>query len=136
MALNLNYSDVVNDARTLGISATLSYSNEKYGQNDYEIAYFDKSIPPVNTIAGITNQGVSEFDQRFRRIAKESLGGNLNFDYRLGGDTQLYLKLFYNGSETDSSRWRLRERGFTAFTATSTDQLASGAEARIVPSTG
>lgn len=131
MAFNLNYSDVVNAARTLGITATVAYSKEKYGQNDYEIAYFDKSIPPVNTIAGITDQAISEFDQRFRRIAKESLGGNLNLDYRLGDNTQLFLKLFHNGSETDSARWRLRERGFAALAATSTDVRATGAEARI-----
>jgi TonB-dependent receptor len=131
VGINLNYSDVVNAARTLGITATLSYSDEKYGQNDYEIAYFDKSIPPVNTIAGITDQSISEFDQRWRRIQKESLGGNLNFDYRLGDKTQLYLKLFHNGSETNSGRWRLRERGFAALAATSTDLRATGAEARI-----
>src|SRR4051812_7319974 len=43
-AFNLNYSDVVNAAHTLGITATLSDSLDKYGQNDYEFAYFDKSI--------------------------------------------------------------------------------------------
>ncbi len=67
-ALSLNYSDVVNRARTLGITASLSYSDERYAQNDYEIAYFAKAIAPVNTIAGITNQAISEFDQRFRHI--------------------------------------------------------------------
>ncbi len=129
--LSLNYSDVVDAARTLGVSATLSASDEKYGQHDYEIAYFDKSIAPVNTIAGITNQAISEFDQRFRRIAKESLGGNLNFDYKLGDATRLYAKVFHHGSETDAARWRLRQRGFAAFAATSTDLRATGAEARI-----
>ncbi len=130
-AFNLNYSDVVNAARTLGITATISYSDEKYGQNDYEIAYFDKAIAPVNTIAGITNQGISEFDQRFRRIDRTNVGGNLNFDYKLGDSTQVYMKFFHNGSETESSRWRLRQRGFAAFAATSTDLRATGAEARI-----
>ncbi len=129
--LSLSYSDVVNAARTLGVTATLAASDEKYGQNDYEIAYFDKAVAPVNTIAGITNQAISEFDQRFRRIAKESLGGNLNFDYKLGDATQVYAKFFHQGSETDSARWRLRQRGFAAFAATSTDLRATGAEARI-----
>ncbi len=130
-AFNLNYSDVVDSARTLGVTATLSSSDEKYGQNDYEIAYFDKSIAPVNLIAGITDQGVSEFDQRFRRIEKKNLGGNLNFDYRPGDISQFYLKLFHNGSKTDMQRWRLRERGFNTFAATSTDLRATGTEARI-----
>ncbi|WP_414663636.1 TonB-dependent receptor [Horticoccus sp. 23ND18S-11] len=130
-AFSLNYSDVVDQARTLGVTATLSYSKEKYGQNDYEIPYFDKSIAPVDTIAGITNQAISEFDLRYRDITKESLGGNLNFDYRPVGPSQFYLKLFHNGSKTQTWRWRLRERGFAAFAANSTDLLASGAEARI-----
>lgn len=129
--LTLNYSDVVDAKRTLGVTATLSSSNEKYGQNDYEIAYFDKSIAPVNTIAGITDQGISEFDQRFRRIGKKSLGGNLNFDYRPGETSQFYLKLFHNGSDTGSTRWRLRQRGFTSLAANSTDLRATGTEARI-----
>jgi len=129
--LSLSYSDVVNAARTLGVTATLAASDEKYGQNDYEIAYFDKAIAPVNTIPGITNQAISEFDQRFRRIAKESLGGNLNFDYKLGDASQVYAKFFHNGSETDAARWRLRQRGFAALAATSTDLRATGAEARI-----
>jgi TonB-dependent receptor len=130
-ALSLNYSDVVNQARTLGVTAALSYSDERYGQNDYEIAYFDKAIAPVNTIPGITNQGISEFDQRFRRINKESFGGNLNFDYKVGDFTQVYAKLFHNGSDTEANRFRLRQRGFAALTATSTDLRATGAEARI-----
>ncbi|MES2693072.1 MAG: TonB-dependent receptor [Verrucomicrobiota bacterium] len=131
-AFNLNYSDVVNAARTLGITATLSYSKEKYGQNDYEIAYFDKSIAPVDTIPGITNQAISEWDNRYRESEKESLGGSINFDFRpTGSPSQFYLKLFHNGSETDSLRYRLRERGFAAFAATSTDLRATGAEARI-----
>ena len=129
-AFNLNYSDVLNAARTLGVTATLSYSDEKYGQNDYEIAYFDAGVPPVNTIPGITNQAITEFDQRFRRIERKNLGGNLNFDYRLGDATQLYLKVFHNESETDSERYRLRQRGFAAFAANSTDLRASGANAR------
>jgi TonB-dependent receptor len=131
MAFTFNYSDVVNDARTLGITATLSYSDEKYGQNDLEIAYFDPSIPPVDTIAGISNQAISELDQRYRDIFKESLGGNLNFDYRPGGPSQYFLRLFHNGSETNTQRWRLRERGFARLSSSSTDLLASGAEARI-----
>ena len=130
-ALNLNYSDVVNAARTLGVSATLSWSEERYAQNDYEIAYFDKSIAPVNTIAGITDQAISEFDQRFRWINRESFGANVNLDYRLGSATQLFLRLFHNGSDTESWRWRLRQRGFAAFAANSTDLRATGAEARI-----
>lgn len=129
---SINYSDVVNAARTLGVTATLSYSKEKYGQNDYEIAYFDKAIAPVNTIAGITDQAISEWDQRYRESEKESLGGNLNFDFRpTNSPTQLYLKIFHNGSETESQRWRLRERGFATLAATSTDARATGAEARI-----
>ena len=118
MAFTFNYSDVVNAARTLGITATLSYSDEKYGQHDSEIAYFDKSIAPVDTIAGITNQAISENDLRYRDIFKESLGGNLNFDYRpTGQPSQYFLRLFHNGSETNTQRWRLRERGFAAFNA-------------------
>jgi TonB-dependent receptor len=133
-AFNINYSDVVNVARTLGVTATVSYADEKYGQNDYEIAYFDKSIAPVNTIAGITNQGISEFDQRFRRIDTKNFGANLNLDYRPGGangTSQFYLKLFHNGSEKDATRWRLRERGFNTFAANSTDLRMTGAEARL-----
>ncbi|HRE81681.1 MAG TPA: TonB-dependent receptor [Opitutaceae bacterium] len=128
---SFNYSDVVNAARTLGITATLSNSKEKYGQNDYEIAYYDKSIPPVDTIPGITNAAISEYDQRTRIYAKDSLGANLNFDYRPGHTSQFYLKLFHNGSETDMTRWRLRQRGMVAIAATSTDALATGTEARI-----
>lgn len=132
MAFNLNYSDVLDANRTLGVTATVSYSDEKYGQNDYEIAYFDKAIAPVNTIAGITDQAISEFDQRYREISKESIGGNLNFDYRpTNSPTQLFLRLFHTSSETDSQRWRLRERGFATLAATSTDLRATGAEARI-----
>lgn len=130
-AFNLNYSDVVDSARTLGITATLSNSKEKFGQNDYEISYFDKAIAPVNAIPGITNQGISEFDQRFRRSDRKNLGAGLNFDFRPVGNSQYFLKLFHNGSETDSSRWRLRERGFNSFAATSTDARATGSEARL-----
>lgn len=131
-AFNLNYSDVVNQARTLGITGTLSYSDENYGQQDYEIAYYDKSSSTVSAITGVTDQAISEFDQRYRENHKQSLGGNLNFDFRpAGSTTQVYLRLFHNQSDTDSDRWRLRQRGFSRFTATSTDQLASGTEARL-----
>lgn len=133
-AFNINFSDVVNAARTLGITATLSYSDEKYGQNDYEIAYYDAAAGAVSAIPGITDGGISEFDQRFRRIDRLGVGGNINFDYRPGGRdgaSRYFLRLFHNGSETESSRWRLRERGFARFAATSTDQRASGAEVRI-----
>ncbi len=131
-AFSLNYSDVVNAARTLGVTATLSYSDEKYGQNDYEIAYFEKTGSPVESITGITDQAISEFDQRYREIGKESIGANLNFDYRPeNSPSQFFLRLFHNGSETESSRWRLRQRGFNRFLATSTDALAMGTEARI-----
>lgn len=129
-AFNFNYSDV-NASRTLGVTASVSYSKEKYGQQDYEIAYFDKSIAPVDTIAGITNQAISEFDQRFRRVDRENLGGNLNFDYRPGDTSQFFLKLFHNGSDTDMKRWRLRERGFNRLAASSTDRLATGTEMRF-----
>ena len=131
LAANINYSDVLDAARTFGVTGTLSYSREKYGQNDYEIAYFDKAIAPVNTIAGITNQGISEFDQRYREVDQKNFGANLNFDYRPFESSQFYLKLFHNGSEKNMGRWRLRERGFNTFAATSTDALARGAEARI-----
>ncbi len=130
-AFDVNYSDVVNAARTFGVTATLSNAKEKFGQHDYEIAYFLKSIPPVNTIPGITDQAISEFDQRFRRMDEKNLGGSLNFDYRPGDVSQYYLKLFHNGKEKDATRWRLRQRGFTTFTAASTDLLAAGAEARL-----
>lgn len=131
-AFNLNYSDVVNAARTLGVTGTISYSDEAYGQNDYEIAYYQKTGSPVESIAGITDQAISEFDQRYREYNKKSLGGNLNFDFRpTDSGTQLYLRLFHNESETDLDRWRLRQRGLTRFTAASTDQLASGTEARL-----
>lgn len=131
-AFNLNYSDVVNHARTLGVTGTVSYSDENYGQQDYEIAYYEKAGSPVETIAGVTDQAISEFDQRYRESNKRSLGGNLNFDFRPANSTsQLYLRLFHNQSDTESDRWRLRQRGLTRFTATSTDQLASGTEARL-----
>ena len=131
-ALNLNYSDIVNAARTLGVTATLSYSKEFLEQNDYEIAYFDKAVAPVNTIAGITNQAISEFDQRFRFREHENMGGSLNFDYRpANSPSQFFLKLFHNSSDAEMDRYRLRQRGFAAFAASSTDQRATGAEARI-----
>jgi TonB-dependent receptor len=47
------------------------------------------------------------------------------------GPSQFFLRLFHNDSETNTQRWRLRERGFAAFNANSTDLRASGAEARI-----
>jgi TonB-dependent receptor len=129
--LTLSYSDVLDTKRTLGVSATFAYTDDRLGRNDYEIAYFDKSIAPVNTIPGITDQAISEFDQRFRRIDRESFGANLNFDYRPGDTSRFFLKLFHNGSETDARRWRLRERGFNTFAANSTDLRAAGTEARI-----
>ena len=131
-AFNINYSDVVNQARTLGVTATISYSNENYGQNDYEIAYYEKLGTPVENITGVTDQAISEFDQRYREYNKRNLGGNLNFDYRpAGSNSQFYLRLFHNGSDTDSDRWRLRQRGLTRFLASSTDELAQGTEARL-----
>jgi TonB-dependent receptor len=131
-AFTLNYSDLINAARTLGVTATLSYSDEAYGQHDYEIAYYEKVGSPVEDIAGITDGAISEFDQRFRENEKESLGANLNFDFRpKDSPSEFYLRLFHNESDTEMDRWRLRQRGLTRVTADSTDALASGTEARL-----
>ena len=70
-------------------------------------------------------------DQRFRYIDSKGFGANINFEYRPVETSHLYLKLFHNDSQSDATRFRLRERGFNSFAANSTDLRATGTEARI-----
>lgn len=101
------------------------------GRAEYRYNSLSKDDGFAFIIPGISHQGISEYDQRYRTSERNSLGGSLNLDFRPNATSQFYLKLFHSGSETAMTRWRLRERGFNTFNATSTDALARGAEARL-----
>ena len=77
------------DAHEIGdVIVGCAMPEAEQGMNVARIGLLLAGFP--DTIPGITNASISEFDQRYRIIEKKILGGNLNFDYRLGDATQLH----------------------------------------------
>ena len=140
MAGSVTYMDVLNKARTLGVSATLTYRNEKRFTDSYEMSYYDAGAIPVGlsgsgtagAIASVGDQGVNEFDQRlnFREVTKR--GGILNFDWKATDSTELHWRTFYENNQNDGGRYRNRARALSRWNATSTSQLQSGQQIRFV----
>ncbi|MDO8542213.1 MAG: TonB-dependent receptor [Opitutaceae bacterium] len=136
---SLTYLDVLNKARTLGVSATLTYRNEDRWTNSYEMAYYDAGAIPVGTsgsgtagaIAAVGNAGVEEYDTRlnFQDITK--LGATLNFDWKLSETTELHWRTFYEDTEREGGRFRLRARALSRWSANSTAALQSGQQVRM-----
>jgi TonB-dependent receptor len=136
----LTYMDVLNQARTFGVSATLTYRKEDRWTNSYEISYYDEGTIPVGlsgagvaaAIPAVGEQGLSELDTRlnFREISK--LGSILNFDWKASDRTELHWRTFYERNETDGGRFRNRARALSRWDATSTAQRQSGQQVRFV----
>ncbi|MEY2881335.1 MAG: hypothetical protein RLZZ15_3715 [Verrucomicrobiota bacterium] len=130
-AAAISYSDVLDRARTFGVSATLNYRKQDTVQDDYEIAYYLANDPAVSALAAVRDEGIAEFDVRSRPQSRTAKSGTLNFDWKMSDTTDLHLRTFYNKSEFAETRYRTRMRGLLRWNATSTATLASGAEARV-----
>lgn len=127
----ISYSDVLNQARTLGVSATLNYRNVDSVQDDTEIFYYLGNDPTVTPTPAVGDEGIAEYDVRSRPQSRETIGGTLNFDWKISDRTDLHLRTLYNNSDLAETRYRLRLRGLARWNTTSTARLASGTEARV-----
>jgi len=138
MAGSVTYMDVLNQARTFGVSATLTYRKEKRFTDSYEMSYYDpKAIPvgPAGTpgsIAAVGDQAVEEFDQRLNFRDVRRIGGILNFDWKATENTELHWRTFYENNEQDGGRYRNRARALSRWDSGSTAQLESGQQIRFV----
>lgn len=130
-AAAFSYSDVLDRARTLGVSATFNYRKLNSLQDDTEILYYLGNDPAVTPTPAVRDEGIAEYDVRSRPQERESKGGTMNFDWKLGDRTDLHLRTLYNHSNLFETRYRTRMRGLLRWNATSTATLASGAEARV-----
>ncbi|HRE05461.1 MAG TPA: TonB-dependent receptor [Opitutaceae bacterium] len=128
---SFSYSDVLNKAGTVGISATLTYRDQDSIQDDTEILYYLPTNAAVSAIPAVGAQGIEEYDVRSRPQSRQTLGGTFNLDWKLGDRTELHFRTLYNASDLEETRYRTRMRGLLRWNATSTAALASGAEARI-----
>lgn len=135
----ITYTDVLNQARTFGVSATLTYRKEDRSLNEYEISYYQPNAIPVGTsgsgtpmaLPAVGVEGMDQFDTRLTDRTTEKFGGTANFDWKLSPTTELHLRTFYNRNEDESIRYRSRIRGMARWNATSTNVRASGGEARF-----
>ena len=92
----LTYADVLNEKRTLGVSATLNFRDQDSVLDDYEIPYYRKSNSQVANIAGVTDEGIQEFDARSTNKSRKTIGGALNLDCKLSDRTEWHLRSFYD----------------------------------------
>ncbi|MBI4622487.1 MAG: TonB-dependent receptor [Verrucomicrobia bacterium] len=138
-AASITFMDVLGQARTLGLSATLTYRHEDRRTNSYEFAYYDAGAIPVGTsgsgtagpIASVGDQAMEAYDTRlnFQEITK--LGGTVNLDWKLSDATELHFRTFYENTETEGGRFRNRLRALSRWDASSTATLQSGRQVRF-----
>ena len=139
----LTYLDVLNRARTFGVSATLSYRREDTARNDYELTYWDPGAIPVGVpatgtstgtnqaLAAVGDQGLRDYDTRLNFSEIERIGGTLNFDWKLSDSTELHWRSFYEDTQRDGGRFRTRVRDMARVDASSTAALQRGAYVRL-----
>src|SRR5688572_8386558 len=139
----LTYMDVLNRARTLGISATLSYRREDTARNDYELTYWDAGAIPVGVPAtgtstgtnqalpAVGDEGLRDYDTRLNFSENERVGGTLNFDWKLSENTELHWRSFYEDTQREGGRFRTRVRDMARVDPASTAALQRGSYARL-----
>ena len=130
-AAAISYSDVLNKARTLGISASFNLRQQDSNQDDTEIAYYLATDSNVSALPAVGDEGIEEYDIRHRRQSRDTYGGSVNLDWKPSDRTDWHLRALYNNAQLDETRFRTRVRGLRRFASTSTAELASGAEARL-----
>ncbi len=136
---SLTYMDVLNEARTFGVSATLTYRTEDRASDSYEFSYYDPNLVPVGTsgsgtagtLPAVGDEGMEGYDTRlnFEKITK--LGGTLNFDWRVSDNTDLQWRTFYQRTEREGGRYRTRVRALSRWDASSTAAAQSGRQTRL-----
>lgn len=138
-AASLTYMDILDQARTLGVSATFTYRQEERMTNSYEFAYYDAPLIPVGTsgsgtagaIAAVGDQGMEAYDTRLNFQDTTKLGATVNFDWKASDATELHLRTFYENAETEGGRFRNRLRGTSRWNAASTATLQRGVQVRL-----
>lgn len=137
---SITYMDVLNAARTLGVSATLTYRKEDSMTNSYEFSYYDAGAIPVGTsgsgtagaIAAVGNEGMEAYDTRLNFEERTKLGATLNLDWKPSDTTELHFRTFFQNDEREGGRYRTRVRALSRWDATSTANLQSGRQVRLV----
>jgi hypothetical protein len=135
----LTYMDALNKSRTFGVSATLTYRQEKRWSNRYEISYYDAGAIPVGNAGSGTLGAIPAVGRKARGVRHPAqlqrhtkIGGVLNFDWKLSDTTELHWKTFY---EKQPGRRRplpeSRPRAL-ALEPASTALLESGQQVRFV----
>ncbi|OAM90043.1 TonB-dependent receptor [Termitidicoccus mucosus] len=132
-ATSLTYMDVLNQARTLGLSASITYRKEKRSSDKYEFTYYPAdSIPfQTGTTDAIGDQAMEQYDTRFNFDDITKLGVNVNLDWKVFPTTELHFRTFYEGNDNDNGRYRNRARALQRYNAASTAQYEYGAQVRF-----
>jgi TonB-dependent receptor len=138
-AASFTYMDILDRARTLGVSATFTYRQEERMTNTYELAYYEPALIPVGTsgsgtagaIAAVGEQALEAYDTRLNFQDVTKYGATVNLDWKASPATELHFRSFYENTETEGGRFRNRVRALSRWNATSTAALQSGLQARF-----
>lgn len=136
---SITYMDILDKARTLGVSATFTYRQEDRMSNDYEMSYYDNNALPIGTsgsgtlgsIAAVGDQGLEGYDTRLKFQDITKLGATVNLDWKASDTTELHLRTFYGDTETKGGRFRTRYGTLSRWSAASTATLQSGLQVRF-----
>ncbi len=137
---SITYMDVLNSERTLGISATLTYRTEERNSDSYEFGYHDADEIPVGTsgsgtagsIAAVGDEAMEAYDVRHNYQDVTKLGGTLNLSWKASEATELHFRSFYENTDQDAGRFRLRARALSRWDPASTATLQKGSQVRLV----
>lgn len=135
----ITFMDVLDKARTLGLSATLTWRREDRMTNSYELSYYEAGAIPVGTsgsgtaaaIAAVGDQAIEAYDTRLNFSDITKMGATVNVDWKLSDTTELHFRTFYENTETEGGRFRNRIRALSRWNATATAQQQSGLQARF-----
>ncbi len=138
-AATLTYMDVLDAARTVGLSATFTYRREDRMTNSYELAYYEPAAIPVGlsgsgvaaAIPAVGDEGLEAYDTRLNFSDITKFGATVNVDWKLSEATELHFRTFYENTENEGGRFRNRIRALSRWDATSTRLQQSGAQARF-----
>ncbi len=98
--LSASFADLVGPDERLGVAASVSWFERKFGSSGVETATFDR----LETPAGEELPGIAEGEQRDYRITRERTSANLNFDWRPDDDSEYFWRTLFSRFSDDETQ--------------------------------